>query len=63
MTKPCYPLLFRPVLKDYLWGGRNLETRLGRRLPAEGVVAESWEIAATSTARRWSRTALSPVGR
>jgi mannose-6-phosphate isomerase len=46
MTTPCYPLLFRPVLKDYLWGGRNLATKLGRALPAEGVVAESWEIAA-----------------
>jgi mannose-6-phosphate isomerase len=34
------------VLKDYLWGGRNLATKLGRALPAEGVVAESWEIAA-----------------
>lgn len=40
-----YPLLFEPVLKDYLWGGRNLEG-LGRKLPAAGVVAESWEIAA-----------------
>lgn len=40
-----YPLLFEPVLKNYLWGGRNLE-RLGRILPSEGVVAESWEIAA-----------------
>ena len=42
--KHLYPLLFEPVLKSYLWGGRNLE-RLGRALPAEGVVAESWEIA------------------
>jgi mannose-6-phosphate isomerase len=40
-----YPLTFTPVLKDYLWGGRNLE-RLGRNLPDEGVIAESWEIAA-----------------
>lgn len=39
-----YPMTFRPVLKDYIWGGRNLE-KLGRRLPAKGVVAESWEIA------------------
>ncbi len=46
MTSIFYPLLFRPVLKDYLWGGRNLATKLGRALPAEGVVAESWEIAA-----------------
>lgn len=40
-----YPLTFTPVLKDYIWGGRNLE-RLGRVLPADGVIAESWEIAA-----------------
>lgn len=40
-----YPLTFEPVLKDYRWGGRKLETALGRRLP-DGVVAESWEISA-----------------
>ena len=40
-----YPLLFQPVLKDYVWGGRTLAERLGRALPA-GTVAESWEIAA-----------------
>ncbi len=46
-----YPLLFKAVLKDYLWGGRNLETlgkqgsKNGRDLPADGVIAESWEIA------------------
>lgn len=40
-----YPLLFTPVFKDYLWGGRNL-AKLGRNLPPEGVIAESWEIAA-----------------
>lgn len=45
MTKTVYPMLFDPVLKDYIWGGRHLE-RLGRALPEEGVVAESWEIAA-----------------
>jgi len=36
------PLKLRPVFKDYLWGGRNLE-RLGKNLP-EGIVAESWEV-------------------
>ncbi len=40
-----YPLTFQPVFKDYIWGGRNLETKLGRELPP-GDVAESWEIAA-----------------
>lgn len=38
-----YPLTFTPVLKDYIWGGRNLE-RLGRTIP-DGPIAESWEIA------------------
>ena len=40
-----YPLLFEPVLKDYVWGGRNLEHLYGRSLP-EGIIAESWEISA-----------------
>ena len=40
-----YPLLFEPVLKDYVWGGRNLERLYGRSLPP-GITAESWEIAA-----------------
>lgn len=44
MKKNLYPLLFTPVLKDYIWGGRNLETKLGRPLP-DGTIAESWEIA------------------
>jgi mannose-6-phosphate isomerase len=35
-------LTFTPALRDYVWGGRNLE-KLGRRLPP-GPVAESWEI-------------------
>jgi mannose-6-phosphate isomerase len=39
-----YPLTFTPVLKHYLWGGRNLE-QIGRQLPLTGSVAESWEIA------------------
>ena len=38
-----YPLLFEPQLRHYVWGGRNLETLYGRRLPP-GPTAESWEI-------------------
>lgn len=37
-----YPLKFKPVYKDYVWGGRNFEN-LGKLLP-EGIVAESWEV-------------------
>lgn len=44
--KNLYPLLFEPVLKDYIWGGRNLAQRLGRDLPAGTDIAESWDIAA-----------------
>ena len=38
-----YPLTFAPVFRDYIWGGRNLETRFGRKLPP-GIIAESWDI-------------------
>jgi len=48
MSENLYPLLFEPVLKSYIWGGRNLESRLGRKLPAGKTIAESWEIAAHS---------------
>jgi mannose-6-phosphate isomerase len=47
MDRPAlYPLAFEPVLKDYLWGGRNLETLYGRELPPGVDIAESWEISA-----------------
>jgi mannose-6-phosphate isomerase len=36
-------LTFAPVFRDYIWGGRNLETLFGRELPP-GIVAESWDI-------------------
>lgn len=38
-----YPMLFQPVLKDYIWGGHNLE-KYGRVFPDHRPVAESWEI-------------------
>ena len=53
-----YPLSFIPVFKDYVWGGRNLETALGRELP-EGPIAESWEIAAHANGQ--SRVATGPM--
>lgn len=40
-----YPLRFEPVYKRYLWGGRRLETVLGKSLPPGDDYAESWEIA------------------
>lgn len=43
MAENIYPLTFEPVFRDYIWGGRNLATKLGRDIP-EGTIAESWEI-------------------
>jgi len=44
-VEELYPLTFAPVFKDYPWGGRNLADVLGRTIP-DGIVAESWDIAA-----------------
>lgn len=41
---PAYFLQTEPALRDYLWGGRKLQSVLGKTLPAEGVWAESWEV-------------------
>lgn len=40
---PAYFLQTEPAFRDYLWGGRKLDTVLGKALPGEGVWAESWE--------------------
>ncbi|MBN1393797.1 MAG: class I mannose-6-phosphate isomerase, partial [Pirellulales bacterium] len=41
---PLYPLRFRPILRQYIWGGRRLATSLGKRLPPDETGAESWEV-------------------
>jgi len=41
---PAYFLQTEPAFRDYLWGGRKLQTVLGKSLPSDGVWAESWEI-------------------
>jgi len=38
-----YPLLFTPVYKDYVWGGRQILEKFRREGPS-GRIAESWEI-------------------
>jgi mannose-6-phosphate isomerase len=43
MSTALHPLHFRPIYRDYLWGGRRLAEIFHRELPP-GVVAESWEI-------------------
>lgn len=51
------PLRFRPIYKSVLWGGRRLESRLGRRLPPAEPIGESWELVDfddAATGRTWS---------
>ncbi|SEF55756.1 mannose-6-phosphate isomerase [Caloramator fervidus] len=38
-----YPLFFKPVYKETIWGGQNLRKILNRDLPFEKT-AESWEV-------------------
>jgi len=40
-----YPLKFKPVYKDYIWGGDKIASRYNRSIPGENC-AESWEISA-----------------
>jgi len=37
-------LRFRPIYQERVWGGRGLESFLGRKLPGSGPIGESWEI-------------------
>ncbi len=37
-------LIFNPVYQERVWGGRGLERFLGRSLPDDQVIGESWEI-------------------
>ncbi|HEV7299127.1 MAG TPA: type I phosphomannose isomerase catalytic subunit [Tepidisphaeraceae bacterium] len=39
-----YPLMFKPRFVEKIWGGRKIETVLGKPLPSEKQVGESWEI-------------------
>ena len=38
------PLIFKPLYRQYLWGGRRFQSLLGRELEQPGPYAESWEI-------------------
>ncbi len=40
----AYPLEFEPLLKQTIWGGRRLETKLNKKLGSAEDYAESWEI-------------------
>lgn len=37
-------IIFKPIYQERVWGGRNLELKLGRELPLGKVIGESWEM-------------------
>jgi mannose-6-phosphate isomerase len=39
-----YPLTFQPIFHHRIWGGRKLESLYGKKLPADQIIGESWEI-------------------
>jgi mannose-6-phosphate isomerase len=39
-----HPLTFQPILKERIWGGRNLAALYAKALPPERRIGESWEI-------------------
>jgi mannose-6-phosphate isomerase len=43
MTNILYPIKFKPILKDKIWGGQKLNSLLNKESKAENV-GESWEI-------------------
>lgn len=45
LAEPLYPLRFEPILKELIWGGRRLQTVLGKALGPGEHYAESWELA------------------
>jgi len=60
-----YPLKFEEIFKEKVWGGRRLEVLLGKALPPDIKIGESWEIADhgedTTSVRNgsWAGTPLS----
>ncbi len=45
MGNPLYPLKFKPILKDVIWGGTRLRDKLGKPCRTD-TCGESWEISA-----------------
>ncbi len=39
-----YPLKFKPLLKERIWGGSRMRSVLGKRLPSGKKIGESWEL-------------------
>ena len=41
-----YPLKFKPIFKDKIWGGRKMKTALHKDFSPLGNCGESWELSA-----------------
>lgn len=39
-----YPLKFKPIFKERVWGGRDLEKLFNKKLPKDKIIGESWEL-------------------
>ena len=39
-----YPLIFKPIFQERIWGGRNLQRLYNKALPRDVKIGESWEI-------------------
>ncbi|MEE4215333.1 MAG: type I phosphomannose isomerase catalytic subunit [Bacteroidales bacterium] len=39
-----YPLKFKPILKERVWGGKRLATAYGKKAPEGMKIGESWEL-------------------
>ncbi len=39
------PLIFEPIFKPKIWGGRTLEQLVAKKLPPNEPIGESWEVA------------------
>ena len=40
----AYPLKFKPIYKELIWGGYKLRNILGKDFPADKKIGESWEL-------------------
>ncbi|MEL6524893.1 MAG: type I phosphomannose isomerase catalytic subunit [Chloroflexota bacterium] len=49
MTDKLYPMMMTPTLHVKVWGGRKLETKLGKTLFGDSPYGESWELHDTCT--------------
>jgi mannose-6-phosphate isomerase len=43
LNENVYPMRLEPIAKDKVWGGRNLERVVGKTLPPDVLIGETWE--------------------